>query len=138
MPFDTSVTDQLGRTIVIEPEYGYGWLLVGKTPEPTEVAVPEPFDSTITDVLSEGCIAHCIVAECDVRIANSSFSWLGLMPRTDSEVDLMNTDCYCKLILSEEAPMLAKQNHHPELIYMRSKSKVFVRGSARVKLQSGQ
>lgn len=132
MPFAKNTTQLTSRQILIKPEYGYGWLLVGKTPEPTEIEMPEPFKGVISNVLFDSEVAHAVTAQCETEISGHTFCWVGLIPRTDTLIDLSGTGVFCSLVLSPVAPVLARQDLHPELKYLRAESKISVRGSARL------
>lgn len=134
MPFAESAAQLASRQILIEPEYGYGWLLVGRGAEPIEIKMPEPFKGVVSNALFASGVAHAITAHCKADVASETFCWVGLMPRTDSIVDLAVTGVFCSLILSSTVPLLAQQDLHPELKYLRPESKAFVRGSARLSL----
>jgi len=134
MPFAENTTQLASREILIEPEYGYGWLLIGKTPKPIEIGMPEPFNGVVSNVLFDSGVAHAIIAQCQVEISGQAFSWIGLMPRTDSIMDLAATEVYCSLILSSPAPHLIRLDTHPELTRLSTESKIFVHGSAKLML----
>jgi hypothetical protein len=132
MPFAESTTQLTSRRILIEPEYGYGWLLVGTTPKPIEIGMSEPFKAVVSNVLFDSGVAHAITAQCQIEISGQAFSWIGLMPRTDSIMDLAATEVYCSLILSSPAPHLIRLDTHPDLTRLATEAKIFVHGSAKL------
>lgn len=134
MPFSTNAIGLVNRQIVIEPEYGYGWLLVGTAQEPIQIPVPESFKGTISGVLSDSSVSVAVIARCECEISGCSFCWVGLSPRTDSVIDLAVAGVYCNLILSSVRPYLSQQDMLPEIKYLCAKSKIFVRGSARIEI----
>ncbi len=134
MPFAQTIAQHTGREVLIEPEYGYGWLLIGTTPKPIEIGMPQPFKGVISNVLFDSGVAHAITAQCQIEISGQVFSWIGLMPRTDSIMDLAATEIYCSLILSSPAPHLIRPETHPHLTRLGTEAKVFVHGSAKLVL----
>lgn len=132
MPYTENTVQLTSRQILIEPEYGYGWLLIGKTPKPIEIGVPEPFKGVVSNVLFDSGVAHAVIAQCQIEISEQAFSWIGLMPRTDSIMDLSATEVYCSLILSSLAPHLIRLDTHPDLTRLSTESKIFVHGSAKL------
>ena len=132
MPFAENTAQLVNRQILIEPEYGYGWLLVGKSSEPTEVEMPKPFKGVVSNALFASGVVHAITAQCKIHVAGDTFCWIGLIPRTDAVIDLTATEVFCSLLLSSTTPQLAQQDMHPELKYLRTESRTFVRGSAKL------
>lgn len=134
MPFSENITELINREILVEPEYGYGWILVGRTPEPAQIDVPAAFNGLVSDVLCDAGTRHALVAQCEANIAGHTFRWIGIIPRTDSTINLAAVAIYCKVILTLTPPYLTRQDACPESVYLLSESKIYVRGSARVEV----
>ena len=63
MPFAGSTAQLLNQEILIEPEYGYGWLLVDGILEPSEIGMPVPFKGIVSEVLFASGVAHAVTAQ---------------------------------------------------------------------------
>jgi len=134
MPFVKNTIRLIDRDILVEPEYGYGWLLIGKTSMPFEIEVPASFKSLASNILYESGVAYGLVTKCKLELSGELVYWVGLIPRVDAEIDLTLEEADCNVILSPTPPRLTRQNEHPRAVYLSTESKVFFRGSARIVL----
>lgn len=134
MPYSKNTIQLVNRGVSIQPVHGNGWILFGNFIDPLEVDMPESFQVVIQNVLYDSGIAHALIARCKIEIKGHIFYWIGLVPFTDSEVDLMVDDGNCIVTLSSSVLALEKQREHNKVRHLETNANIFVHGSARLSL----
>lgn len=134
MSFAKTTVRLVGQPLQVNPEIGFGWVLVGEDRIVEEIPMLEAFRVKLDDVLFEATEARAVLSAINLEIAHCQFSWACFIPRTTSKINLQRQSVGCNVFFSAAKPYLSSNATYPDPDQIRSESKIHIRGYARISL----
>src|SRR5688572_18713207 len=131
MPFANSTAQLIKRTIVVDPEYGFGWAVVENNSILENLATPNQLRAQVAEVVVDSGV-QALVCTLAVRFSKREFKWAAFIPRTTLVIDLCDRSVGCNILFSQEKPIASQGKAPSDPDYIWSNSTTHVRGFGRV------